>query len=44
LLTVKLLVQIPFVGPSLLQLILGLGAVLVAGLAADARRRGWRRP
>jgi hypothetical protein len=44
LLTLELLVQIPFVGPSLLPLILGLVAVIVAALALDARRRGWHRP
>lgn len=40
-LAVELLVQIPFLGLSGLQLVLGLVAVLVAGLALDARRRGW---
>lgn len=40
-LAVELLVQIPFVGPSLLQAVLGCVAVGSVALALDARRRGW---
>lgn len=40
LLAVELVVQIPFVGPSPLQAVLGVVAALVAWLAVDARRAG----
>jgi hypothetical protein len=41
LLVVELVVQIPFVGPSLLQAVFGTVAVVLAGLALVARP-GWR--
>ena len=41
LLLVEVLVQIPFVGPSVLQAVMGGLALLLAGLALVARRRGW---
>lgn len=41
-LAVELLAQIPFLGPSVLQAVLGAVAVVLAALAGDARRRGWR--
>lgn len=40
-LAVELLVQIPFLGPSLLQAFFGAFAVGLAGLALRARRAGW---
>jgi hypothetical protein len=40
-LAVELLVQIPFLGPSVLQAVLGAVVILVTVLALDARRRGW---
>ncbi|HET7900160.1 MAG TPA: hypothetical protein VFL59_03165 [Candidatus Nanopelagicales bacterium] len=43
LLLVEVLVQIPFVGPSVLQAVMGGLAILLAALAASARRSGWRR-
>lgn len=43
LLGVELLVQIPFVGPSALQAVLGTAAVGLGGLAFHARRHGWTR-
>jgi hypothetical protein len=43
LLAVELLVQIPFVGPSLLQVVLGTVAIGLAGLALVARPT-WRSP
>lgn len=42
LLLVELLVQIPFLGPSMLQLVLGVTAIVVATLAVRARALGWR--
>ena len=42
LLAVELLVQIPFVGGSALQVVFGSAAAGLAWLALDARRRGWR--
>lgn len=42
LLAVELAVQIPFIGPSPLQGVFGTVAVTMAGLAINARRRGWR--
>jgi len=43
LLATELVVQIPFVGPSALQAVLGSVAVGVAGVALHARRSGWPR-
>jgi hypothetical protein len=43
LLATELAVQIPFVGPSALQAVLGSVAVGVAGVALHARRTGWRK-
>jgi hypothetical protein len=40
-LALELLVQIPFLGPSVLQLIFGVIAILMAVLAIRARREGW---
>ena len=40
-LALELLVQIPFLGPSVLQLIFGAIAVFMAVLAIRARREGW---
>jgi hypothetical protein len=40
LLVVEVLVQIPFVGPSVLQLVMGSVAVVLGGLAVAAGRRG----
>jgi hypothetical protein len=42
LLAAELIVQIPFVGPSALQAVLGTVAVGLGGLALHARRSGWR--
>ncbi|MGV1035398.1 MAG: hypothetical protein ACOYD0_00035 [Candidatus Nanopelagicales bacterium] len=42
LLAVELAVQIPFIGPSLLQGVFGTVALTMGGIALDARRRGWR--
>lgn len=42
LLLVELLVQIPFLGPSVLQLVLGVTAIVLASLAFRARALGWR--
>jgi hypothetical protein len=39
---VELAVQVPFVGFDALQVVFGAVALLLAGLAADARRQGWR--
>ena len=39
----ELAVQIPFVGKSPLQALMGGAAVGLATVALDARRRGWRR-
>lgn len=44
LLLVEVTVQIPFVGPSVLQAVMGGLAVLVGVLAILARRHGWRPP
>lgn len=41
LLLVEVLVQIPFVGPSVLQAVMGGLAVVLGSLALVARRRGW---
>jgi hypothetical protein len=41
LLLVEVLVQIPFVGPSVLQAVMGGLALLLATLALLARRHGW---
>jgi hypothetical protein len=41
-LVLELLVQIPFLGPSVLQLIFGVIAIFMAVLAIRARRKGWR--
>ncbi|MET0911544.1 MAG: hypothetical protein ABWZ99_18910 [Ilumatobacteraceae bacterium] len=38
----ELVVQIPFIGPSPLQVVLGAAAGGLAWCAVDARRRGWR--
>jgi hypothetical protein len=38
---VELLVQIPFIGPSVLQLVFGLLAAAMALMAFRARRGGW---
>jgi hypothetical protein len=38
---VELLMQIPFLGPSLLQAVYGAFAVGLGGLALRARRAGW---
>jgi len=43
LLGVELLVQIPFVGPSALQAVMGSAAVGLGGLAIYAGRHGWAR-
>lgn len=43
LLAVELVVQIPFIGPSPLQAVFGTVALTTAGIAVDARRRGWRK-
>jgi TRAP-type mannitol/chloroaromatic compound transport system permease small subunit len=43
LLALELVVQVPFVGLSALQLVLGVFAVLMAAAATRARRLGWRR-
>ncbi|MDP1878331.1 MAG: hypothetical protein Q8M17_12320 [Actinomycetota bacterium] len=43
LLGVELAVQIPFIGPSVLQAVFGTAAIGMAGLAIHARHRGWRR-
>jgi hypothetical protein len=43
LLATELAVQIPFVGPSALQAVLGSAAVGLAGVAVHARRSGWPR-
>lgn len=40
-LAVELVVQIPFIGPNVLQAVFGGFAVGLAGLALDARRAGW---
>jgi len=40
-LALELLVQIPFLGPSLLQAVFGTIAVVMAALALRARRVGW---
>jgi hypothetical protein len=40
-LALELLVQIPFLGPSVLQLIFGAIAIFMAVLAIRARREGW---
>ena len=42
LLVFELAVQIPFIGPSPLQLLLGAAAGGLAWCAIDARRRAWR--
>lgn len=44
LLLVEVTVQIPFVGPSVLQAVMGALALIVGVLAVLARRRGWERP
>lgn len=44
LLIIEVTVQIPFVGPSVLQAVMGGFAVVVGVLAILARRRGWQRP
>ena len=41
LLLVEVLVQVPFVGPSVLQAVMGGFAVLLGALAWTARRHGW---
>ena len=41
-LAVELVVQIPFVGPSVLQGVCGAAGLLLATMAWRARRRGWR--
>lgn len=41
LLLFELVVQIPFVGPSPLQAVLGTVALVIGGLAWRARRTGW---
>jgi hypothetical protein len=41
LLLVEVTVQIPFVGPSVLQAVMGAIALLLGTLAVIARRRGW---
>jgi hypothetical protein len=43
LLAVELIVQIPFVGPNMLQGVFGLIAVSLAAAAVRSRRLGWRR-
>jgi hypothetical protein len=43
LLLIEVTVQIPFVGPSMLQVVFGTLAVVLAGLALHARRAGWSR-
>jgi hypothetical protein len=40
-LALELLVQIPFLGPSLLQVVFGTIAIAMAALALRARRTGW---
>jgi len=40
-LAVELAVQVPFVGPSALQVVFGAAAVTLGGLAYRARRSGW---
>jgi hypothetical protein len=42
-LAVELVVQIPFVGPSFLQVVLGGSAIGLAATSVRARRRGWLR-
>jgi len=42
LLAIELLVQIPFLGPSILQVIFGAVAVGMAVVSLLARRAGWR--
>ena len=42
-LALELLVQIPFLGPSLLQAVFGTVAITMAALALQARRTGWPR-
>jgi hypothetical protein len=42
LLGLELVVQIPIIGPSPLQLLLGAAAGALAWCAVDTRRRGWR--
>jgi len=43
LLAVELLVQIPFVGPSGLQAVMGTAALALGGLSVYCRRHGWDR-
>ena len=43
LLLVELVVQIPFVGPNMLQAVFGAVAVGLAAVAIQSRRLGWRR-
>lgn len=40
--SLELLVQIPFLGVNLLQVVFGGVALVLAGLASQARRDGWR--
>lgn len=42
LLLLELAVQVPFIGPSALQLVTGVPGTLLAGLALRARAQGWR--
>jgi hypothetical protein len=42
LLAIELLLQIPFLGPSILQVIFGAVAVGMAVVSLLARRAGWR--
>ena len=43
LLTIELLVQIPFVGPSALQAALGIAGAGIAATAIKSRKQGWPR-
>lgn len=42
LLLVEVTVQIPFIGPSVLQAVFAVVAIALAGLGMHARRTGWR--
>jgi len=42
-LAIEVTVQIPFIGPSPLQAVFGVAAVVLAALALHARRKGWHR-
>jgi hypothetical protein len=44
LLLLEVTVQIPFIGPSVLQAVFGTAALGLAGLALHARKNGWRTP